>query len=478
MVATLCLLGCALLPAQPAERPEWLLTPRLGRGQELVYSGTYSEEVIGQGVQFNRSYRLETTVFVLDALGSTREAALLTVLQLRSPSPARASEAPGAGSSVRLEVARIDPHGRVEAPGGTPFLVPLDGPPTAESGLFVDVPLTRVGRDSTWESGERGRPPRTWRVTGIEPVNTTRCLKLVGRQQSDDWDRPRGDTTAWRRRDTVWLAPALGVAYRVERVIERREPARKEPTLRSVLRYELLSQLTYPGKLYEDRQREIVQASRFAAEAAAYLRSPGQYEAQILALVRRIDNYADSQLPVEPYRRAVLQVKRRLEAERRGELAPEPAAGESARAAAVAVADLGQRAPDFVATALTREGSVRLRHLLGKPVLLIFYNPAFPTAGEVLRFAAAQGRRGVTVLGLAVSDDVGAVCKQHAELRLKFPVVSGKGFSMTYGVDATPRLVVLDAEGVVRGTYTGWGADTAREVAGELGQWLHAQSGR
>jgi peroxiredoxin len=471
MVATLCLLTCALVPAQPADRPEWLLTPRLARGQELVYCGTFTEEVVGRAVQFNRSYRLDATVFVLNTTGQTRDLALVTGLQLRSLRPGQVSELGGPDASVRLEVAQVDLHGRVEAADRSSILVPLDGPPTLEYGQFVDVPLTRVGRNSTWEAGERGRPPRTWRVAGAEPVNNARCIKLVGRQQSDDWDNPRGDRTAWRRRDTVWMSPSLGVAYRVERVIERREPARTEPTQRSVVRYELLSQLTYPGKLYDDRVREVLQARRFAENAAPFLRNPGRYEGQIAALLKKIDNYTESQLPVEPYRRAILQVKRRVEAARRGELGRETVTPEAA--ADPNVAALGQRAPDFVATDLIKEESVRLKHVLGVPVLLVFFNPAYPTGQQALRFASAQERRGVKVLGMAVSDNVEAVRKQHAELHLKFPVLSGKGFRTTYGVDTTPRLIVLDGNGIVRGTYTGWGSETAQEVAGELERWLH-----
>ena len=52
------------------------------------------------------------------------------------------------------------------------------------------------------------------------------CIKIVGEQKTDDWDRPRLDRIAWRRLDTVWLAPGLGVAAKVERIIEKREPGR------------------------------------------------------------------------------------------------------------------------------------------------------------------------------------------------------------------------------------------------------------
>src|SRR5437763_988396 len=59
MVATLCLLTCALATAQPP-RADWLLAPQFVRGQELVYSGSWVEETLNAGVQFHRSYKVET----------------------------------------------------------------------------------------------------------------------------------------------------------------------------------------------------------------------------------------------------------------------------------------------------------------------------------------------------------------------------------------------------------------------------------
>jgi hypothetical protein len=42
-------------------------------------------------------------------------------------------------------------------------------------------------------------------------------------------------------------------------------------------------------------------------------------------------------------------------------------------------------------------------------------------------------------------------------------------------VDATPKLVVLDADGIVRGSFTGWGRETASAVTEELQRWLRTE---
>src|SRR6185436_11896890 len=101
---TLCLLGGMLIPAQvlppggpsqggpprslQAERPagpafggEWLLTPRLVIGQELVYRGTYTEQASGAHVQLQRGYRLENRAFVLESGPRGLDVAVLTLLR-------------------------------------------------------------------------------------------------------------------------------------------------------------------------------------------------------------------------------------------------------------------------------------------------------------------------------------------------------------------------------------------------------------
>jgi hypothetical protein len=78
----------------------------------------------------------------------------------------------------------------------------------------------------------------------------------------------------------------------------------------------------------------------------------------------------------------------------------------------------------------------------------------------------------IKVIGLAVADDTAAVLKQRGEMHLTFPILSGRGLRVTYAVDATPKLVVLDAKGVVRGAYVGWGKETPTLVADELKNWI------
>ncbi len=486
MVATLYLLGCVLLPGQTMTRPQsppglsaarpavggdWLLVPRLSRSQELVYRGTFSEEARGGRVQFSRSYRIETRVFVLDTPPGGAEVALLTILKHRpgSGEPPLSGDMPAA--SVRLERARVDLQGQLTAERGVDVLVPLDGAPTLEGGAFVALPGGRVCVGQEWPAAEGDRPPLLWRAAGMEMVGGNNCLKLIGEQKSDDWDRPRADRIAWHRQDTVWLVPHLGLAYRVERDIRQREPAQREPTQRSLLRLEMESSFQLSGETGETRRREIAQALAFRATLEPMLTQPARYGPHLTALLKKIDLHLDNQ-PDTPYRPAILQIKRRAEAARRGETPPEPVREAKTTPA---VATPGQLAPDFIASNLTAGGTAQLRRWTGKPVLLVFYHPASATTPVVLRYAQqlliTYAQR-INVVGMCVSEDADSVRRQHADMGLTFPVLSAGGLRGSFGVETTPKMVLLDASNIVRGAYLGWGHETPSEVLQELKRWL------
>ncbi len=478
MTATLCLLGCLLAPAQTSDRPppagrgEWAIAPHLSKAQELLYRGAFTEEADGADVQFNRAFRMETRVFVLETTAQGAEVAVLTVLKSRDsePNPAATAVEPAA-ESVRLELAHMNPQGGVAFDPNAAPVVPLEGPPTLESGAFVAVPDGKVVGGATWDAGEDGRPTRTWRAIGAESIDGERCLKLEGIQKSDDWDKPRGDHTACRRTDTVWLAPRLGAASRVQRVIERRDPAHREPTYKSILRYELEGPMQYPGRLYDERRQEIMQAHAFADAAAPLLTTPAQYEPQLAALMNRITYHLDHE-PQTPYREAILQVKRRVEAAQRGETPPPPATAEGTDSPP-APAAVGVEAPDFLAPDLVNNRTFRLRPILGKPILLVFFNPAAPTTAAVLAYAQKMSDahpKDLTVLTLSTSGDLDAARRRHADLKATVPLLDGSGLRASYDVSGTPKLMLLDDKGVVRGDFTCWGRETPDEVMEELGR--------
>ena len=475
MVSHLCLFTCALLAAQPQDRSEWLLAPRLNQGQELVYRGTVYDEALGQSVRFTRSYRLESRIFVLDKSARGFEVAFYTVLKLCLPKkPANLPEQDP--TSVRLEVASVDLHGRITAPPGVSLTVPLEGPATVECSAFIEFPDERVSTKQGWEVAEDGRPARIWKVMGPETVNGTRCLRLEGIQESDDWEHPRADHTAWRRRDKVWLAPDSGVPIKVERVLEKREPAHREPSQRSCVQYELQDNMEYRNQLFEDRRNEIQHACKFNRDLACLLKNPSNVGLAPLDRIISLVGYHLQSQPATPYRDAVLQVKRNAESARSGEAV---ATVHHDEAPTPVEARLGGLAPDFVATDLFTKELDRLRKWLGHSIVMVFYNPHSLSAEEVLRFAQSLSdtyHQRVNVLAFAVSDDSERIRQQHMELKLSFPVLSGKGLRQTYAVDVTPKMIIIDAGGIVRGIYDGWGPETPLAVGADLRKCVQADA--
>jgi peroxiredoxin len=459
-------MSCVFAVAQPGDRSEWLLLPRLTKAEELVYRGSYTEEAVGAGVQFGRAYRLESRIVVLDANPKGAELALLTVLKPQAEKKDRAEETPCV--SARLELAKLDLQGRLTTDPGVSLMAPLDGPPSLECGAFLETPNGRLKLEQAWEVSESGRPVQTWKVEGTATVGGVNCIKLTGVQQSNDWDKPRADHTAWRRTDTVWLIPRLGVAQKVERVIERREPARKDPARRYTVSYDLDSSLQYPAQLFEDRRREIAQIHTLGQAAAPLLAVPAKNSTQLETLQGKITHFLEDQ-PPSPFREAAVQLKRRVEAARRGDPSPVPPAADVETAPSVA--KLGYTAPDFLASDFDSKESIRPRRWLGKPVLMVFYNPSSPTVEELLRFAQAVHEaygKEATVVGLAMSDAAEKVRKQRTDLKLTIGVLNGVALRKSYDVEATPKLIVLDAEGVVRAAYDGWGEETAAGVKADL----------
>ena len=139
-----------------------------------------------------------------------------------------------------------------------------------------------------------------------------------------------------------------------------------------------------------------------------------------------------------------------------------------------AVASIGAPAPDFLAPDLLGAGSFRLRQVLGKPTLLVFYNPASPTASRLLGYAQEMSDsfpKDLSVVMLSVSSDAEAAKKQRTDLKVTLPLLDGSGLRTSYAVDGTPKLMLLDANGVLRGEYVGWGRETANEVQEELRRW-------
>jgi len=473
MFTTICFLSCAVSLGQATDRADWQLTPQLSPGLELVYAGSYVEQSLIPNVQHHRQFAIEANVLVLDGGAKDWQAAIMTTL--RSQDDGKKHDKKDWPASVRLEMTRIDFHGRLRDGAKKLVAIPIQGPPSVETGFLVPAPLIKVGRNSSWQVAEDGAPAQIWQVAGVESCGGITCIKIVGEQQSNDWAQPRADQSAWRRRDTIWLHPQLNVAQKVERVIERREPARDLPTSRSIVRYELESRLRYPGISFEDRRKEVLKVNGFQGDARPLLQQPGLHRGQIDSLIQRVSFHLDRQPGTQatPYRVAALHLKATLEKAQRGEIAV-PIAPEAPLRVSRAL-DIGERVTDFSLSGLTEDKSTRLQDYKGKPILVFFYNPATSLGQEIIRYIKHLSERDsgrFHIMAMAVSNDADFVRKQHKDMKLAFPILDGNGMRLIFGAEQTPRFVVVDSDAIVRYTQTGWGLHVPIEMEDALGRCL------
>ncbi|HEX4606979.1 MAG TPA: hypothetical protein VH092_02115 [Urbifossiella sp.] len=450
------LVSLALLaPAAPG--------PTLDRGAEYVYAGTVTEAIDRPGTRFRRAHEVEVRVLVLEKFPGRADAAVLTLLR-RSDDPDHGPPA------ARLDLVRIHEDGTthlLRPAGAAPLRLapdtpvhalpppPLDTFAPAEFGPFP--PRGGPGQHA-WTAAEPGRPGVGWQAGGTDFINGERCGELRGVQKSETWDHPRGGVTAWERTESVWVSMQDGAARRVHRLIRHRDGLGDGPAVTVEVRYELRTQTRLLGPTYARYRTEVETAYAAGVEADPLVRDAVRIGPQpFAARLARLDAFLADNQPGTPYREAVLSVRRRLDAARRGETAPVPILVPTPAVAPVPRSEAGQPAPDF------RAGDFRLSAARGKPVVLVFFMPGQETAELSLAVADALTKRysgRVVVAPLAVFADPALAAKDMARRRLSVPVYDGSAAVDPYGVETFPRFVVVDRAGAVRWAFAGVGAET------------------
>jgi hypothetical protein len=111
----------------------------------------------------------------------------------------------------------------------------------------------------------------------------------------------------------------------------------------------------------------------------------------------------------------------------------------------------------------------------GRPALLVFYHPNSQTLDDLMRHLRELTRLNneIRVIGMVNSSDAGMIGRQLAAKGWSMPVLNSSSLRGLYGVEYTPRLVMIDAGGVVQGIVDGWGTETTSEIEAVLKRWLH-----
>lgn len=477
------MLAGLLMGAPPSPPADAAPAPRFEKGQEIIWRGTFSEAILRTNVRAFRAYEVETRLFVLDVCDAGADLALFTSIKLKPD----VKTIPEPTPIVRLELVRVDGTGNFsqltasslkeppENRKGQPLpLELLEGLPTLETRMIVAFPAAKVRLGQTWTIPKEKRPAVVYRLDGYDTFKGTRCFKVSTAQQTDDWDQQRSEGVAWRRGEMIWVSAKYGYATRFERVVEKRDPQSGEIGFRSKLIYEQASGvMRYPDRFGEDRRKEIAAGATFFAdfdEAIADVRRPDGKPFERLA--QRIDQHVADHFGGEslPYREAVLYVKRKAEAAIRGHIPPLPPLPETSQAPTLAI---GKPAPEINGLDLTNNETIRLSALRGRPVLLVYYQPAsVRTAEPVLRFAESLTNRlggKVVVLPVVVGNSEAALA-QRQDLKLTVHLLAGRNAVKAHGIESTPAFVLLDEQGLVRNVTLGWCDENVAAVQAELGK--------
>ncbi|HMP60576.1 MAG TPA: hypothetical protein PKD86_14610, partial [Gemmatales bacterium] len=363
--------GTSLFLAEPPHDPReaWTVAPTWTVGRELVYRGQVRDQNQGRGVHFAKEYALKVRALVLD-VDDDGWAHLAGCTRLQQTQQTTAADA----VSLVLDQAQVDGLGRSRAAEGN-ALPPVhpEGPNSREWGFLFELPAATIKLKQTWTLHGPGQPPRQATVQGPVTLGSVPCLLVQVGQQSDDWDQPRADSTAWRVVERLWIGLRNGLMQRVERVIERRAPAHREVTQRITTEYELESQLRYDGLFLEDRRRDIALTLDVQEQLRALRRDTARAgAAPFQTLVARIDA-SSKQHPATPYREVLIRLRSQAVAGSQNRLPP-PVALEGGPAAPVGLA-VGRPAPEFAVRALEGQSTLTLRACRGKPTLLAFVQP-------------------------------------------------------------------------------------------------------
>jgi len=471
-----------LLGASPAADPAPV--PKLDKGIELTWRGQFSEAVLRPNVRAFRNYDVEIRLFVLEMSDRGADVAIFTLIKLKPDVKMIPEPLP----IVRLELARIESNSRtslltIDAFGLTaekrknyPMpLMAMEGLPLLEPNLFINLPGGEIRLGQRWEIPEESRPGLKYRLEGFDSVRGSRALKFQATQQTEDWDLPRSERTAWRRTESTWVSLKQGYAGRIERTIEKRDPDSGDVGFRSKFVLEQVGNLRYPDRFGEDRRLEILAAARFVSQYERLLPDAGASGPQPFEkLVEQIGQHIRGHLAGDsvPYREATLFVKRKAEAAKSGNSPPVPLPPETSEPNRALV---GRPLADVAMVDLVRNESVRLATLRGRVSLLVYYQPSSQrTAEPVLRLADklhTQLHGKLAVVPLAIGQSETAV-KQRTDFKLSVPIYAGLDVYKQHQIDSTPCFILIDERGLVRKLILGWSDENAAAVESEIAKWV------
>ena len=166
----------------------------------------------------------------------------------------------------------------------------------------------------------------------------------------------------------------------------------------------------------------------------------------------------------------VEMIAERIDAARAGRLPPVPPTRETVEAAPTRSLVAHRPFPDFATGDVSGTESFSRKQFEGRPFLAVYYHVDSPRAESLLKFAqalqAAHPQK-LRVVALAKGGDTKAF-RQKQAWELAYPVLSGTDWHARHGIESTPRMALVDAEGNVRHVCIGWDGESAEWVSREV----------
>lgn len=472
-----------ILGSDPIAGAKPSVTVRLDPRQELVWGGSYSEQTNRSGVKAQQRFDFEARLLVLKTDAAGTEAALLTTFRSQTPNGKEAAPAP----VCQLDLVHISPGGTVSLLNPVAWYegrkaeyrprptLPIDELPTEEVGMFLEFPPGELVENRVWDTAEPNRPFRAWKIDGTEQPRGACCYRVRAEQESDDWGKGASPGQSFRLSETVLLSRDTGVACKVDRVIESKDPNSPDVTFRTELKYEQNQRSRLTGEGFRERYEEIRQIiyTQLSLDQLAPLigREPKRFEGLVNTINTYEANYRDRE--ELPYREVLAKLKLRAEDARRGLTPPDPRRNRFKDLTRTGIR-VNEAAPDFLAKQLDSAETIRLKRLRGKPVVLMYVQPDSLDFLLVLQACQQlQERFGKEVEIVPLADgDAAKLTLRKRELNLKLPIYEGNSGVQRHQISRFPTVSVLDRDGVVRSIFEAWGNESLKQIEAEAARWL------
>ncbi|MBL8825323.1 MAG: redoxin domain-containing protein [Planctomycetia bacterium] len=433
------------------------LAPRWKAGQEFLYQGTVTETSKSTSSQGNKEYKLELRILVTRILGNSAE--IICCTRLFETGILRPEDA----LSIHLTHAIIDHLGHItscNAPTGKSIRV--DGPATWENGFLVPLVPPKSLFITDWESPESGRLPR--RFNWSKSLQNNEADQVNAVQESIDWQRPRADTTAWKRSDSLTFSRPATLPNTVERLIIRRAPAHQDITSEIKTSYTLVSSELLQGPRFEERLADIykIKSLQETIQQLAMHKHDKDTRTAWQLLEKQVQQLQSSPGNT-PFRDALITMRSTIAAGLDNRLTIQQVNHEIAEQPFTT----GSLVPHF--QLLNSQGNtVRLQQFQGKPCLLVFFQPGSELTKslsfEIPLWMNEKYKSRFQCLFISSADVSKSMLPELSQQDNTIQVVLGKSIMNTFGVSATPHFILLDADGAFISCFTGWGNETRHSL--------------